>query len=83
MHRAIETEITKERQDQVFQALWTKGRACAPDIASYLQPPTDPDEVLAVLDSLEQEGVVQKARRDPNDPREYEEPYQTCYVLAP
>lgn len=79
---ASATLIPQELRDQVVRALWTKGRACAPDLANTLSQPASADDVLAILKALADDGIVRKVSPETSDSRKYEEPYQTVFELA-
>ena len=75
-------ETVQALKDEVVRELWKKGgRACVADLANELRPPKSAKELNPVVESLEQEGVVRRVS-DPEDPRQYESPYQTVYELA-
>lgn len=75
-------ETVQKLKDEVVQELWKKGgRACVADLANELSPPRSAKELNPVVESLEQEGIVRRAK-DSDDPREYEAPFQIVYELA-
>jgi predicted ArsR family transcriptional regulator len=56
--------------------------ACAPDLAAQIGHGITAKQVLPVLDSLVNEGVLRLHENEPSDERKYEPPFQTRYELA-
>jgi hypothetical protein len=72
----------KELRDQILQRLNRVQRACAPDLANELKTEATPEELLLILKSLAEEGLVREVPPDPKDTRNYKKPYQTRYEIA-
>lgn len=75
-------ERVEQLKDQVIRSFWKKGgRACVADLANELSPPTSAKELVPIVESLEEEGIVRRVS-DPKDHRDYQAPHQTIYELS-
>lgn len=71
-----------ETQNLVESKVRQLGCACAPDLAGQIGTGVRADDLIPVLESLVQRGVLRHKERDPDDDREYNGKYQVVYELA-
>lgn len=58
------------------------GCACAPDLAGQIGRGTRADDLIPILESLVEKGVLRHKKREPDDDREYKGKYQVVYEPA-
>lgn len=76
-----ETESGQGKRDLVVSHIVRMGSACAPDLAGQMGHGLRADDLIPVLESLVEAGVLQH-KKDHRDQREYGKPYQVVYELA-
>ena len=77
--RTVRRLNEQELRDLVSAKLVDLGCACAPDLAGQIGFGVTADDLLPILKSLADEGVLRHKEKDPRDPRDYKPPYQTVY----
>lgn len=77
--RAVRRLNEQELRDLIAEKIVDLGCACAPDLAGQIGLGVTADDLLPILESLVDEGVLCHKKKDPRDPRDYKPPYQTRY----
>ena len=72
---------SQQLRDLIVNRVVEWGHVCAPDLAGQIGTGATPDDLIPVLESLVDDGVLRHVK-DPKDKREYKAPYQTRYELA-
>lgn len=71
-----------EMLDLVESKMRQVGCACAPDLAGQIGAGIRADDLIPVLESLVESGVLRHKEQEPDDDREYKGKYQVVYELA-
>jgi hypothetical protein len=75
-------EKSPELNDLVVNKIVELGCACPPDLAGQIGAGVKADDLIPVLKSLVDKGILRRKEKDPDDEREYKGEYQTVYELA-
>jgi competence protein ComGC len=78
---AVDVSNAKLRR-QVEATVRDLGCACAPDLAGQIGQGMKADDLIPVLESLVEDGVLRHKQREPDDNREYNGKYQIVYEPA-
>jgi hypothetical protein len=69
-------------KDLVVNKIRELGCACPPDLAGQIGAGVRADDLIPVLKSLVDKGVLRRKDKETDDEREYKGEYQTVYELA-
>lgn len=75
-------EADLELKDVLVNTIRDLGCACPPDLAGQIGTGVKADELIPVLESLVEKGILRHKEQEPDDDREYKGPYQTVYELS-
>ncbi len=71
---------TQQLKALIVRQIFDLGHACAPDLAGQIGSGTTKEQLVPILESLVDEGVLRHVK-EPKDHRDYKGPYQVRYEL--